>query len=248
MKIKRVQCCEAYEQLAKMLAHSLPKNILKNLCIEYLKQFLGKEYENWDYQDWYRFMVDIRKYYFSKEYALFTAEYLFAAIPYASQRSTQAVVKALLKKASEGKLRMLDETVEVLKDVLFNLFYCTRNDIVEAIVKFAESKPRYSLTELDANALLLGYISVLRDVLWESSGNVLTFRENICDNGGKMRYVPSVKTNADHIHAMNVDELALFIEEQRKATCPNGACAGSDYCYYHVDDGGSCFFCLSGNG
>lgn len=173
---KKARNLIGYDGLVSSLAADIPVGKLEELEIEDLKERLGAGYERWEFKDWYRLLTDIKRKKGEVAHEILTEERIFNSLPWAAQQAAQEAVRILMKKAADDLLFKMDETTDVVEDILWNMFYCMKIDIKDTAQIMQEQKRAYSYNDLKENKLLLDFIRELRKKQWHSNGEVARLR------------------------------------------------------------------------
>lgn len=161
-----------YNDLVKRLAAEIPEATMENIETDDLKRMLGAGYERWEFKDWFRLIVDIRKEQNKDLHVSSTVDKIIAELPYAAQQSVQRAVHLLLRKASKNLLFSGDETVDALVDIPWYMFNCMRIDIKDTLMDMDRKNLCYSHDDLKDSKLLFDFIVLLRHRQWNYHGEV----------------------------------------------------------------------------
>ena len=169
-----------YKQIVVQTAADISLKELDDLDTEHLKKRLGGIAEKWEFKDLYRFLTDIKRYKRKTEHDIITAEAIFNSLPWAAQQAAQEVVRLLIKKAEDNLLFKMNETADMVANLLFNIFDCMKIDIKDTAQIMQEQKRAYSYNDLKENKLLLDFIRELRKLQWYKHGEVTRLRRKEC--------------------------------------------------------------------
>ncbi len=173
---KKARKIIGYERIVKELAVKIPENEMEYIETKQLQDMLGTGYERWEFQDWYRLLVDIKKEQRKEQHSSITTDVVFEEIPWACQQSAQEAVNVLLKKAAKNQLFKMDETADMTVNILWTMFYCIGYDIKMSAKEMHEKRLLYSYNDMKENKLLYDFIKILRDRQWYHSGEVARLR------------------------------------------------------------------------
>ena len=165
-----------YDRLVKELAADISAAELEELETGNLKERLGAGYEKWEFRDWYRLLIDIKRQKREAAHEIMTAEAIFNSLPWAAQQSAQEAVRVLIKKATTKQLFKMDETADMAADILWQMFYCMVIDIKDTAAHMHEENRAYSCSDMEENKLLLDFIKELRKRQWYGDGEVARLR------------------------------------------------------------------------
>lgn len=165
-----------YDRIVEDLAGTIPSERLDELETKDLQVLLGVGYENWDFQDWYRLLKDIRRIKRRTTHETMTAKTIFNGLPWAAQQAAQEAVRILIKEASMDRLYKSNEIATVATNILWSMFYCMAIDIKKAAEKLHKENKTYSDDDLNDNKQLLDFIEKLRDEQWYGNGEVARLR------------------------------------------------------------------------
>lgn len=163
-----------YANLVKNLATDLTDEQLEDTG--YIKSLLSEQLPNWDWDDWYELLKNVRREKYKEVHEEQTAEKIFNDIPYFAKEAAQAVLKRLLKAEKADKLFKLDAEADTAAEILWNMFYCCTADIKWTAKKYNAEEKALTIAESREHKDLLGFIEMLREEMWKC-GEVLKIRE-----------------------------------------------------------------------
>lgn len=179
---------DVVENIGEDLAGALVEyaNIVKNLATDltdeqledtgYIKSLLSEQLPNWDWDDWYELLKNVRREKYKEVHEEQTAEKIFNDIPYFAKEAAQAALKRLLKAEKADKLFKLDAEADTAAEILWNMFYCCTADIKWTAKKYNAEAKALTIAESREHKDLLGFIEMLREEMWKC-GEVLKIRE-----------------------------------------------------------------------
>lgn len=163
-----------YANLVKDLATDLTDEQLEDTG--YIKSLLSEQLPNWDWDDWYELLKNVRREKYKEVHEEQTAEKIFNDIPYFAKEAAQAALKRLLKAEKANKLFKLDAEADTAAEILWNMFYCCTADIKWTAKKYNAEAKALTIAESREHKDLLGFIEMLREEMWKC-GEVLKIRE-----------------------------------------------------------------------
>lgn len=163
-----------YANLVKNLATDLTDEQLEDTG--YIKSLLSEQLPNWDWDDWYELLKNVRREKYKEVHEEQTAEKIFNDIPYFAKEAAQAALKRLLKAEKADKLFKLDAEADTAAEILWNMFYCCTADIKWTAKKYNAEEKALTIAESREHKDLLGFIEMLREEMWKC-GEVLKIRE-----------------------------------------------------------------------
>lgn len=163
-----------YANLVKNLATDLTDEQLEDTG--YIKSLLSEQLPNWDWDDWYELLKNVRREKYKEVHEEQTAEKIFNDIPYFAKEAAQAALKRLLKAEKADKLFKLDAEADTAAEILWNMFYCCTADIKWTAKKYNAEAKALTIAESREHKDLLGFIEMLREEMWKC-GEVLKIRE-----------------------------------------------------------------------
>lgn len=163
-----------YANLVKELAADLTDEQLEDSS--YIKSILSEQLPNWDYDDWYELLKNVRREKYKDAHEEQTAEKIFNNMPYFAKEAAQAALKRLLKAAKADKLFKLDAEADTAAEILWNMFYCCTADIKWTAKKYIAEAKILTVADSKEHKDLLGFMEMLREELWRQ-GEVFKLRE-----------------------------------------------------------------------
>lgn len=163
-----------YANLVKELAADLTDEQLEDSS--YIKSILSEQLPNWDYDDWYELLKNVRREKYKDAHEEQTAEKIFNNMPYFAKEAAQAALKRLLKAAKADKLFKLDAEADTAAEILWNMFYCCTADIKRTAKKYIAEAKILTVADSKEHKDLLGFMEMLREELWRQ-GEVFKLRE-----------------------------------------------------------------------
>lgn len=163
-----------YANLVKDLAADLTEEQLEDSG--YIKSLLSEQLPNWDYDDWYELLKNVRREKYKDAHEEQTAEKIFNNMPYFAKEAAQAALKRLLKAAKADKLFKLDAEADTAAEILWNMFYCCTADIKWTAKKYIAEAKILTVADSKEHKDLLGFMEMLREELWRQ-GEVFKLRE-----------------------------------------------------------------------
>lgn len=163
-----------YANLVKELAADLTDEQLEDSS--YIKSLLSEQLPNWEWDDWYELLENVRREKYKDAHEEQTAEKIFNDMPYFAKEAAQETLKHLLRAEEAGKLFKLDATADTAAEIMWNMFYCCVMDIKNAVVKYNKEKSPMTVAEYKEHKDILQFIGIMREALWER-GEVLKLRE-----------------------------------------------------------------------
>lgn len=163
-----------YANLVKDLAADLTEEQLEDTT--YIKNLLSEQLPNWEWDDWYELLKNVRREKYKDAHEEQTAEKIFNDMPYFAKEAAQAALKQLLKAAKADKLYKLDAAADTAAEILWNMFYCCTADIKTAAVKHNREAKPLTVAEYREHKDLLEFLEILREGMWKG-GEVLKLRE-----------------------------------------------------------------------
>lgn len=163
-----------YANLVKDLAADLTDEQLEG--IGYIKSLLSEQLPNWDWDDWYELLKNVRREKYKEAHEEQTAEKIFNDMPYFAKEAAQAALKRLLKAEKTDKLFKMDAEADTAAEILWNMFYCCVADIKWTAKKYNAEAKALTIAESREHKDLLGFIEMLREEVWRQ-GEVLKIRE-----------------------------------------------------------------------
>lgn len=128
-----------YANLVKDLAADLTDEQLEDTG--YIKSLLSEQLPNWDWDDWYELLKNVRREKYKEAHEEQTAEKIFNDMPYFAKEAAQAALKRLLKAEKADKLFKMDAEADTAAEILWNMFCCCVADIKWTAKKYnAEAK------------------------------------------------------------------------------------------------------------
>lgn len=163
-----------YANLVKDLAADLTEEQLEDTT--YIKSLLSDQLPNWEWDDWYELLKNVRREKYKDAHEEQTAEKIFNDMPYFAKEAAQVALKQLLKAAKADKLYKLDAAADTAAEILWNMFYCCTADIKTAAVKHNRETKPLTVAEYREHKDLLEFLEILREGMWKD-GEVLKLRE-----------------------------------------------------------------------
>lgn len=165
-----------YANLVKDLAADLTDEQLEDTG--YIKSLLSEQLPNWDWDDWYELLKNVRREKYKEAHEEQTAEKIFNDMPYFAKEAAQAALKRLLKAEKADKLFKMDAEADTAEEILWNMFYCCVADIKWTAKKYNAEAKALTIAESREHKDLLGFIEMLREEVWRQ-GEVLKIREEV---------------------------------------------------------------------
>lgn len=163
-----------YANLVKDLAADLTDEQLEDSS--YIKSLLGEQLPNWEWEDWWELLENVRREKYKDAHEEQTAEKIFNDMPYFAKEAAQTALKHLLKAEEEGRLFKLDAAADITAEIMWNMFYCCVADVKGAVVKYNKAKRPMTVAEYREQKDLLQFIEIMREELWKH-GEVFKLRE-----------------------------------------------------------------------
>ena len=163
-----------YADLVKELAADLTDEQLEDSS--YIKSLLSEQLPNWEWDDWYELLKNVRREKYKDAHEEQTAEKIFNDMPYFAKEAAQAALKRLLKAAKANKLFKLDAEADTAAEILWNMFYCCTADIKWTAKKYIAEEKTLTVADSKEHKDLLGFMEMLREELWRQ-GEVFKLRE-----------------------------------------------------------------------
>lgn len=163
-----------YANLVKELAADLTDEQLEDSS--YIKSLLSEQLPNWDYDDWYELLKNVRREKYKDAHEEQTAEKIFNDMPYFAKEAAQAALKRLIKAAKADKLFELDAEADTAAEFLWNMFYCCTADIKWTAKKYSAEAKGLTVADSKEHKDLLDFMEMLREELWRQ-GEVFKLRE-----------------------------------------------------------------------
>ena len=102
-----------YANLVKELAADLTDEQLEDSS--YIKSLLSKQLPNWEWDDWYELLENVRREKYKDAHEEQTAEKIFNDMPYFAKEAAQETLKHLLK--AEEAVSCLEDQVSELEEI-----------------------------------------------------------------------------------------------------------------------------------
>ena len=163
-----------YANLVKQLAEELNDEQLEDSS--YIKSLLGEQLPNWEWDDWYDLLKNVRQEKYREAHEEQTAEKIFNDMPYFAKEAAQEVLKRILKAEKADKLFKMDAEADTAAEILWDMFYCCVADIKWTAKKYNAEAKELTTAERKEHKDLLGFIEMLREGMWKQ-GEVLKLRE-----------------------------------------------------------------------
>lgn len=163
-----------YANLVKDLATDLTDEQLEDFG--YIKSLLGERLPNWDWEDWYELLENVRREKYKDAHEEQTTEKIFNDMPYFAKEAAQETLKHLLKAEEAGSLFKIDAAADTAAEIMWNMFYCCVADVKDAAVKYNKEKRPMTIAEYREHKDLLQFIEIMRETLWKR-GEVFKLRE-----------------------------------------------------------------------
>ena len=116
-----------YANLVKQLAEELNDEQLEDSS--YIKSLLGEQLPNWEWDDWYDLLKNVRQEKYREAHEEQTAEKIFNDMPYFAKEAAQEALKRILKAEKADKLFKMDAEADTAAEILWNMLYCCVADI-----------------------------------------------------------------------------------------------------------------------
>ncbi len=163
-----------YANLVKQLAEELNDEQLEDSS--YIKSLLGEQLPNWEWDDWYDLLKNVRQEKYREAHEEQTAEKIFNDMPYFAKEAAQEALKRILKAEKADKLFKMDAEADTAAEILWNMFYCCVADIKWTAKKYNAEAKILTVAESREHKDLLGFIEMLREGMWKQ-GEILKLRE-----------------------------------------------------------------------
>ena len=108
-----------YANLVKDLAADLTDEQLEDSS--YIKSLLGEQLPNWDWEDWWELLENVRREKYKDAHEEQTAEKIFNDMPYFAKEAAQTALKNLLKAEEEGRLFKLDAAADTTAEIMWDI-------------------------------------------------------------------------------------------------------------------------------
>ena len=163
-----------YANLVKQLAEELNDEQLEDSS--YIKSLLGEQLPNWEWDDWYDLLKNVRQEKYREAHEEQTAEKIFNDMPYFAKEAAQEALKRILKAEKTDKLFKMDAEADTAAEILWNMFYCCVADIKWTAKKYNAEAKILTVAESREHKDLLEFIEMLREEMWKQ-GEILKLRE-----------------------------------------------------------------------
>lgn len=163
-----------YANLVKQLAEELNDEQLEDSS--YIKSLLGEQLPNWEWDDWYDLLKNVRQEKYKEAHEEQTAEKIFNDMPYFTKEAAQEALKRILKAEKADKLFKMDAEADTAAEILWNMFYCCVADIKWTAKKYNAEAKILTVAESREHKDLLEFIEMLREGMWKQ-GEILKLRE-----------------------------------------------------------------------
>lgn len=163
-----------YANLVKQLAEELNDEQLEDSS--YIKSLLGEQLPNWEWDDWYDLLKNVRQEKYREAHEEQTAEKIFNDMPYFAKEAAQEALKRILKAEKADKLFKMDAEADTAEEILWNMFYCCVADIKWTAKKYNAEAKILTVAESREHKDLLEFIEMLREEMWKQ-GEILKLRE-----------------------------------------------------------------------
>lgn len=163
-----------YANLVKQLAEELNDEQLEDSS--YIKSLLGEQLPNWEWDDWYDLLKNVRQEKYKEAHEEQTAEKIFNDMPYFAKEAAQEALKRILKAEKADKLFKMDAEADTAAEILWNMFYCCVADIKWTAKKYNAEAKILTVAESREHKDLLEFIEMLREEMWKQ-GEILKLRE-----------------------------------------------------------------------
>lgn len=163
-----------YANLVKQLAEELNDEQLEDSS--YIKSLLGEQLPNWEWDDWYDLLKNVRQEKYKEAHEEQTAEKIFNDMPYFAKEAAQEALKRILKAEKADKLFKMDAEADTAAEILWNMFYCCVADIKWTAKKYNAEAKILTVAESREHKDLLEFIEMLREGMWKQ-GEILKLRE-----------------------------------------------------------------------
>ena len=163
-----------YANLVKQLAEELNDEQLEDSS--YIKSLLGEQLPNWEWDDWYDLLKNVRQEKYREAHEEQTAEKIFSDMPYFAKEAAQEALKRILKAEKTDKLFKMDAEADTAAEILWNMFYCCVADIKWTAKKYNAEAKILTVADSKDHKDLLEFIKMLREGMWKQ-GEILKLRE-----------------------------------------------------------------------
>lgn len=163
-----------YANLVKQLAEELNDEQLEDSS--YIKSLLGEQLPNWEWDDWYDLLKNVRQEKYREAHEEQTAEKIFNDMPYFAKEAAQEALKRILKAEKADKLFKMNAEADTAAEILWNMFYCCVADIKWTAKKYNAEARILTVAESREHKDLLEFIEMLREGMWKQ-GEILKLRE-----------------------------------------------------------------------
>ena len=163
-----------YANLVKQLAEELNDEQLEDSS--YIKSLLGEQLPNWEWDDWYDLLKNVRQEKYREAHEEQTAEKIFNDMPYFAKEAAQEALKRILKAEKTDKLFKMDAEADTAAEILWNMFYCCVADIKWTAKKYNAEAKILTVADSKDHKDLLEFIKMLREGMWKQC-EILKLRE-----------------------------------------------------------------------
>ena len=163
-----------YANLVKQLAEELNDEQLEDSS--YIKSLLGEQLPNWEWDDWYDLLKNVRQEKYREAHEEQTAEKIFNDMPYFAKEAAQEALKRILKAEKTDKLFKMDAEADTAAEILWNMFYCCVADIKWTAKKYNAEAKILTVADSKDHKDLLEFIKMLREGM-RKQGEILKLRE-----------------------------------------------------------------------
>ena len=154
-----------YANLVKQLAEELNDEQLEDSS--YIKSLLGEQLPNWEWDDWYDLLKNVRQEKYREAHEEQTAEKIFNDMPYFAKEAAQEALKRILKAEKTDKLFKMDAEADTAAEILWNMFYCCVADIKWTAKKYNAEAKILTVADSKDHKDLLEFIKMLREGMWK---------------------------------------------------------------------------------
>lgn len=127
-----------YANLVKELAADLTDEQLEDSS--YIKSLLSEQLPNWEWDDWYELLENVRREKYKDAHEEQTAEKIFNDMPYFAKEAAQETLKHLLRAEEAGKLFKLDATADTAAEIMTQVINDFENLLVDERIIIAENE------------------------------------------------------------------------------------------------------------